>query len=113
MDPLVLVTIVLGATILLAFYITKIFRSKAVDTQTQEEPEDVSETGDDKSDKTENITTAGAGKSKKKALDKKQKEKGFVFQHPWLLSTLKGHSGRVLGTGYFDKIEKNIPCNSL
>ena len=93
MDPLILVTIILATTILLAFYITKIFKSKAADTETQEILEDVSDAGDDK---TENITTA-AQKTKKKAQDKKQKEKGYVFQHPWLLSTLKGHSGRVLG----------------
>lgn len=93
MDPLVLVTIILATTILLAFYITKIFKSKAADTETQESLEDVSEAGDDK---TENITSASL-KTKKKSQDKKQKEKGFVFQHPWLLSTLKGHSGRVLG----------------
>jgi len=92
MDPLVLVTIILATTILLAFYITKIFKSKAADTETQESLEDVSEAGDDKP---ENITSASL-KTKKKAQDKKQKEKGFVFQHPWLLSTLKGHSGRVL-----------------
>ena len=93
MDPLVLVTIILATTILLAFYITKIFKSKAADTETQESLEDVSEAGDDK---TEDITSASL-KTKKKSQDKKQKEKGFVFQHPWLLSTLKGHSGRVLG----------------
>jgi len=92
MDPIILVTIILATTILLAFYITKIFKSKAADTETQEILEDVNDAGDDK---TENITTA-AQKTKKKAQDKKQKEKGYVFQHPWLLSTLKGHSGRVL-----------------
>ena len=96
MDPIVLVTIILGATVLLAFYITKVFKSKVADTETEQSPEDVGEAGDDKSDKTENIAS-GAQKNKKKAQDKKQKDKGFVFQHPWLLSTLKGHSGRVLG----------------
>jgi len=95
MDPIVLVTIILGATVLLAFYITKVFKSKVADTETEQSPEDVGEAGDDKSDKTENIAS-GAQKNKKKAQDKKQKDKGFVFQHPWLLSTLKGHSGRVL-----------------
>ena len=93
MDPIVLVTIVLGATIILAFYITKIFKGKSADSETALTPEDVTDAGEDK---TENIAPV-AQKTKKKALDKKQKEKGFVFQHPWLLSTLKGHSGRVLG----------------
>ena len=101
MDPIVLVTIVLGATILLAFYITKIFKSKTVDTEEALSPEDVSEAVEDK---TENIVPA-AQKTKKKALDKKQKEKGFVFQHPWLLSTLKGHSGRVLGMLTINKVQ--------
>ena len=100
MDPIVLVTIVLGATILLAFYITKIFKSKTADTETELSPEDVSEAGEDK---TETIAPV-AQKGKKKALDKKQKEKGFVFQHPWLLSTLKGHSGRVLGMLTINKL---------
>ena len=102
MDPLVLVTIILATTILLAFYITKIFKSKAADTETQESLEDVSEAGDDK---TENITSASL-KTKKKSQDKKQKEKGFVFQHPWLLSTLKGHSGRVLGRSWWSYNEQ-------
>lgn len=90
MDPLVLVTLVLGATVLLAFYITNVFRNKVADTEDKDE--EISKAGD-------NITPVaqGAGKGKKKAFDKKQKEKGSNFQHPWLLSTLKGHSGRVLG----------------
>ena len=89
---IILVTIVLGATIILAFYISKILNKKSEDDKqdTVTEPED-SATATDK------IGGSAGGKTKKKVVDKKQKEKSFTFQHPWLMSTLKGHSGRVLG----------------
>ena len=88
---IIFLTIILGATVLLAFYITQIFKSKAasiVEEETSKEAED------------EEVTASketSAGKTKKKVDYKRQKEKNFTFQHPWLLSTLKGHSGRVLG----------------
>ena len=87
---LIFLTIILGATVLLAFYITRIFKSKAVSIVEEEGSREAEE---------EEVTTkeTSAGKAKKKVADKRQKEKNFTFQHPWLLSTLKGHSGRVLG----------------
>ena len=88
---LIFLTIILGATILLAFYITQIFKSKAASTVEEEGSKEAED---------EEVTTSkesSAGKTKKKVVDKRQKEKNFTFQHPWLLSTLKGHSGRVLG----------------
>ena len=35
-------------------------------------------------------------KPKKKGVEKKTKEKASTFHHPWLVSSLKGHSGRVM-----------------
>ena len=90
---IVLVSIILGATILLFFYISKIFNTKgSPEIISQEVPGDVDI--DNSSGKNE---TAGNNKTKKKVADKKPKDKGFTFHHPWLVSTLKGHSGRVLG----------------
>ena len=86
----IFLTMILGGTILLAFYITKIFKSRAVTED--ETPEDAAVVEEEVTSK-----EASGGKSKKKSVDKRQKEKNFTFQHPWLLSTLKGHSGRVLG----------------
>merc|ERR1712142_106395 len=40
--------------------------------------------------------TAPVNKSKKKVPEKKLKEKAPSFQHPWLITSLKGHSGRVV-----------------
>ena len=90
---IVLVSIILGATILLFFYISKIFNNSKGSPETavtQEEQDEIV----NNAVKNE---PAGNNKTKKKIIDKKQKDKGFTFQHPWLVSTLKGHSGRVLG----------------
>ena len=87
---IIFLTVILGATILLAVYISQIFKSKAAST-VEEEGSKVAE-GEEVTSK-----EASGGKSKKKVVEKRQKEKNFTFQHPWLLSTLKGHSGRVLG----------------
>ena len=87
---IIFLTLILGGFIALALYISQIFKSK--------EPSEEAETSEDAAaDEEVNNKEASAGKSKKKVGDKKQKEKNFTFQHPWLLSTLKGHSGRVLG----------------
>merc|ERR1719510_2021342 len=85
---IIFLTIILGGTILLALYISQIFKSKAA---TEEEVSEEVTVDEDVSSK-----LASNGKSKKKVVDKRQKDKNFTFQHPWLLSTLKGHSGRVL-----------------
>ena len=87
---IIFLTVILGATVLLAFYISQIFKSKAASAVEEEGPKEAEE---------EEVSSkeASAGKTKKKVVDKRQKEKNFTFQHPWLLSTLKGHSGRVLG----------------
>ena len=86
---IIFLTVILGATILLAFYITQIFKSKSSPVEEEGSKEAEDETVASKE--------ASAGKTKKKVVEKRQKEKNFTFQHPWLLSTLKGHSGRVLG----------------
>jgi len=90
---IVLVSIILGATILLFFYISKIFNNSKGSPETSVILEDQEDASVNKTAKNE---PAGNNKTKKKIVDKKQKDKGFTFQHPWLVSTLKGHSGRVL-----------------
>lgn len=91
---IILVTIILGATILLAFYISKILNKKSGD---ESDNQDTVTKPEDSATATDKIGGSAGGKTKKKVVDKKQKEKSFTFQHPWLMSTLKGHSGRVLG----------------
>ena len=88
---IIFLTLILGGFIALALYISQIFKSKEP-SEEAETSEDAAAAGDEVNNK-----EASAGKSKKKVGDKRQKEKNFTFQHPWLLSTLKGHSGRVLG----------------
>ena len=99
---IVLVTIILGATVILAFFITKVFKSKQKDIEVTEEPL-VEENENDK--KSKSNSQDSNEKQKKKFNEKKMKEKVVQFSHPWLLSTLKGHSGRVLGK---KKIIKNL-----
>ena len=86
---IIFLTIILGATIMLAFYIGKIFKpalkEEAIAEDNNKEKEDL------KQEKKET-----SAKPKKKVADKKIKEKAPTFQHPWLLTTLKGHSGRVV-----------------
>jgi hypothetical protein len=84
---IIFLTIILGATILLAIYIGKIFKPKQVEA----EPEDIHEEEEIQQEK-----ETPATKPKKKVADKKTKEKVPTFQHPWLLTSLKGHSGRVV-----------------
>jgi len=85
---IIFLTIILGATIMLAIYIGKIFKP-------QQKKEEIIENNQEeeilKPEKEVNNV-----KSKKKTIDKKVKEKAPTFNHPWLLTTLKGHSGRVL-----------------
>jgi len=74
--------------VLLAFYITKIFKSEV-----KEEMIEVTDEAEVKSSPPPAPGPA-ATKSKKKP-EKKAKEKDS-FKHPWLVTSLKGHSGRVM-----------------
>jgi len=88
---LVFLTLILGGTLLLAFYIARIFKSEV--------KEEIIEVGEDEAEKVVKAAPApvvAANKMKKmKNVDKKVKEKDN-FKHPWLLTSLKGHSGRVV-----------------
>jgi len=87
---LVFLTLILGATILLAFYIASIFKKEG--KQEVEVCKDLVEEED--SAKVSAAPVQTAAKLKKKP-EKKVKEKD-TFKHPWLVTSLKGHSGRVL-----------------
>ena len=89
---MVLLTIVLGGTILLVFFITSLLKQTSKQSSEEHAVDESSTNNDNKSSSDQKPQSQ---KSKKKLLDKKGKEK--VFQHPWLVSTLKGHGGRVLG----------------
>ena len=85
---IIFLTIILGATIMLAIYIGKIFKPKQ---KVEDVIENIQEEEIVKPEKEVNNVM-----SKKKTVEKKVKEKVPTFQHPWLMTTLKGHSGRVL-----------------
>ena len=87
---LIFLTAILGATIILAVYIAQLFKSKPVE-KTEVQVADVYCEQEAKEEK--EMVTA---KSKKKHIEKKIKEKAPTFQHPWLVTSLKGHSGKVL-----------------
>jgi len=88
MELTVILTAIIGVTVMLVFYITKVFQSSPspkVDTEEEESPQE--------NHKEEKNSTQ---KTKKKGADKKVKEVKTTFTHKWLLTSLKGHSGRVL-----------------
>ena len=84
---LIVLTIILGGTVLLALYIGKIFKSGAatvpVHQLEQEEVEEVKE-------------VSGGQKTKKKIVEKKQKEKAFTFQVSYNLLVLIHPSSPLL-----------------
>jgi len=90
---LVVLTVIIGGFILLAFYIGKLFKSQEVEqSEVATEPE---------KEEAETVTSAAAEKESKASKTKKNDKKrgggqAPSFQHPWLVSSLKGHSGRVL-----------------
>jgi len=86
---IIFLTIILGATVLLAIYIGHIFKPKQEISQKAEDDQEKNEAKAEK-------VTAPVNKSKKKVPEKKLKEKAPSFQHPWLITSLKGHSGRVV-----------------
>ena len=87
---LVFVTLILGAFVLLAFYIGRIFKSEV--------QEEIIETADvtEKEAAPAVVASAATAKSKKKP-EKKVKEKDN-FKHPWLLTSLKVGSCRADNT---------------
>ena len=84
---IIFLTIILGGTILLAIYIGKIFKTNPEETFTENVEEE---------QKLQDEKPVPAAKPKKKLVDKKIKEKAATFKHPWLLTSLKGHSGKVV-----------------
>jgi len=89
MDLTIILTAIIGLTVLLVFYITKMFKS----SPEVEEPSEEAEPEDEPVAKEDKNTN---NKSKKKGFDKKAKEAKVTFSHPWLQTSLKGHSARVL-----------------
>jgi len=87
MELTILLTAIIGLTILLVFYINKAFRKTS----------DIVE--DHVKDDTAVETNAKEEKkvvAKKKGVDKKAKDAKITYTHQWLMTSLKGHSGRVL-----------------
>lgn len=85
-------TIVLGGTFILAFIISMVLKKSSSPVTSTNGMENNEDTQNEETKITEQRSSNS--KNKKKQNDKKVKEK--AFSHPWLLSSLKGHSGRVL-----------------
>jgi len=80
---IILMTILMGGTIALLFYIRSVF-SSSKEVLTEAEPI------------VEPQKPAEKEKPKKKVNERKQKEVKSSFTHKWLLTSLKGHSKRIL-----------------
>jgi len=87
--PLIAVTAAIGAIILLFMLLLNVFRQDKKD-----EPEE-----DQKDTKTKNSNGNNSEKQnnkQKNAPKLTKKVSQIAFSHPWLASTLKGHSGRII-----------------
>jgi len=86
---LIFLSIVIGGTVILAFYIGSIFKKESIKEVPVDVPVEAEEVVKEPEVKEE--------KTKTKKADKKGRgDKAPTFQHPWLLTSLKGHSGKVL-----------------
>jgi len=72
---------------MLAIYIGKIFKNK---------PEETTDITPEVEEIQEEKEVPSVKPKMKKVIDKKSKDKAPTYNHPWLLTSLKGHSGRVL-----------------
>ncbi|CAB4055806.1 TBL2 [Lepeophtheirus salmonis] len=90
---ILLLTIILGSTLALILYISKLFKRKEEENEVTPTPEPHEQILDDNTKKQSlnDETTAYS-----KAKNFKKPEKHLAFSHPWLLTNLKGHSGRVM-----------------
>eukprot|EP00096_Caligus_rogercresseyi_P010257 TRINITY_DN3676_c0_g1_i1.p1 TRINITY_DN3676_c0_g1~~TRINITY_DN3676_c0_g1_i1.p1 ORF type:complete len:445 (+),score=125.44 TRINITY_DN3676_c0_g1_i1:92-1426(+) len=91
MDDLqiLILTLILGSTLALILYISRLFQAREASEVSQSAEKETEEHSDDE-------TKPSSQQGKKKAKAPKKIEKGPSFSHPWLLTNLKGHSGRVL-----------------
>jgi len=81
---LIILSVLMGATVLLLFYVRNIFsgsKAEVEEVPVVEEPAPVQ---------------AKDTKSKKKAAERKPKEVKSTFSHKWLMGSLKAHSKRIL-----------------
>lgn len=87
----VVVTLIVGATVLVLVYISSLLKSsKGEDDSKSAEPEVP------KKEKQRDVSSSGLKSSKKKHSEKWVRDSKQSFSHPWLLTSLKGHSGEVL-----------------
>ncbi|XP_019881308.2 uncharacterized protein LOC109609123 isoform X2 [Aethina tumida] len=87
-SPTVLATVFVGASVLLLVYILKLLRTEA---GTHEQPKNDKSTHEDK----KTVVKEPAKKPKKPTETRKQN-----YTHPWLLTTLKGHTGEIASMDY-------------
>lgn len=87
--PIVVLTFFVGLTVFAVVYISKLLKTSAAEDSTKrKEPEATK-----KEKPAANVTQKP---SKKKHQEKWTRDSKQTFSHPWLLTSLKGHSGTVL-----------------
>ncbi|XP_049838397.1 uncharacterized protein LOC126283976 isoform X1 [Schistocerca gregaria] len=87
--PIVVLTFFVGLTVFAVVYISKLLKAPAAEDSTKRKETEVTK----KEKPTANVTQKP---SKKKHQEKWTRDSKQTFSHPWLLTSLKGHSGTVL-----------------
>lgn len=89
--PVLVITFIVGATVFVLVYISSLLKSsKGGDGSKSAEAEVL------KKEKQRDISSSSLKSSKKKHSEKWVRDSKHSFSHPWLLTSLKGHSGEVL-----------------
>ncbi|XP_049803966.1 uncharacterized protein LOC126241467 isoform X2 [Schistocerca nitens] len=87
--PIVVLTFFVGLTVFAVVYISKLLKAPAAEDSTKRKETEVTK----KEKPAANVTQKP---SKKKHQEKWTRDSKQTFSHPWLLTSLKGHSGTVL-----------------
>ncbi|GLG96411.1 Probable cytosolic iron-sulfur protein assembly protein Ciao1 [Gryllus bimaculatus] len=93
--PALAVTLIVGATVLIIVYVSSLFRAAAPEETKTGAPANAPP----KKEKHEKQHTSGdhkGGKKKQQHAEKWNRDASKQFTHPWLLTSLKGHSGQIL-----------------
>ncbi|XP_049765354.1 uncharacterized protein LOC126094812 isoform X2 [Schistocerca cancellata] len=87
--PIVVLTFFVGLTVFAVVYISKLLKAPAAEDSTKRKETEATK----KEKPAANVTQKP---SKKKHQEKWTRDSKQTFSHPWLLTSLKGHSGTVL-----------------
>ncbi|XP_069703099.1 uncharacterized protein [Periplaneta americana] len=89
--PVLVITLIVGATVLVLVYISSLLKSSKGEDDVKSSEAEVP-----KKEKQKDSSSSSLKSSKKKHSEKWVRDSKQAFSHPWLLTSLKGHSGEVL-----------------